>query len=59
MQSTQSPHPTGNRFSDLVWRIFLNKMDASDGHFGLRGEASRVLENLPTRQNAAWLRLQK
>src|SRR6516162_4703880 len=45
VSSTQRRHPAGNGPPDLVWRIFLHKMDALHCHFDLRGQTAGLLEN--------------
>src|SRR5215470_2828935 len=57
--SAQRLHPVGNGVTDLVWRIFLNKMDTLDGHFDLCRPLADGIEIRAATKQRTWLSFQE
>src|SRR5262245_48988713 len=57
--SAQRLHPVRNGVTDLVWRIFLYKVDTLDGHFDLCRPLADGIEIRATTKQRTWLSFQQ
>src|SRR5262245_61776739 len=57
--SAQRLHPVRNGVTDLVWRIFLDKMDTFDGHFDLCRPLADGIEIRAATKQRTWLSFQE
>src|SRR5215469_5950300 len=55
----QRLHPVGNGVADLVWRIFLDKMDTLHGHFDLCRPLADGIEIRAATEERTWLSFQE